>query len=184
MPPPPPQVVLTQPVSGLMRPAKDSPRRGLWRLAHKGVGYFLAPTGVLLCLLGACLLKEPAPVFVPLLLLALGYAGYVGRKAHLAYQERQAAAAGGGGRAAMPPEWTSAVDPTSNREYYVNKTTGAVQWEMPTLGGGGAADAPPPPPPPPTSSTKEQWVEANDPSSGRVYYYNVATGETAWTKPE
>lgn len=29
----------------------------------------------------------------------------------------------------------------------------------------------------------ENWTEATDPGSGRVYYYNTATNETSWEKP-
>jgi hypothetical protein len=31
---------------------------------------------------------------------------------------------------------------------------------------------------------EEDWIEATDPTSGNIYYYNSATGETSWTKPE
>ncbi|KAL7540536.1 hypothetical protein ACHAXR_010196 [Thalassiosira sp. AJA248-18] len=31
---------------------------------------------------------------------------------------------------------------------------------------------------------EESWIEATDPSSGNIYYYNRDTGETSWTKPE
>lgn len=29
----------------------------------------------------------------------------------------------------------------------------------------------------------DNWVEAKDPSTGKVYYYNTTSGDTAWTKP-
>jgi hypothetical protein len=29
-----------------------------------------------------------------------------------------------------------------------------------------------------------EWIEATDPASGNIYYYNQTTGETSWTKPD
>eukprot|EP00529_Nitzschia_sp_RCC80_P008074 CAMPEP_0113497528 /NCGR_PEP_ID=MMETSP0014_2-20120614/30680_1 /TAXON_ID=2857 /ORGANISM="Nitzschia sp." /LENGTH=1305 /DNA_ID=CAMNT_0000391477 /DNA_START=37 /DNA_END=3951 /DNA_ORIENTATION=- /assembly_acc=CAM_ASM_000159 len=34
------------------------------------------------------------------------------------------------------------------------------------------------------SDLPEGWVEATDPSSGQVYFYNGTTGETSWERPE
>ena len=31
---------------------------------------------------------------------------------------------------------------------------------------------------------EEDWIQATDPTSGNIYYYNSASGETSWTKPE
>ncbi len=30
----------------------------------------------------------------------------------------------------------------------------------------------------------EEWIEATDPASGNIYYYNPTTGDTSWTKPD
>lgn len=32
----------------------------------------------------------------------------------------------------LPVGWTSAIDPSTNRVYYVNSATGATSWEHPT----------------------------------------------------
>jgi len=34
------------------------------------------------------------------------------------------------------------------------------------------------------SHKEEEWIEATDPTSGNIYYYKPANGETSWTKPE
>ena len=32
--------------------------------------------------------------------------------------------------------------------------------------------------------TRRQWWELRDPSSGRLYYYHVATQRTSWHRPD
>jgi len=70
--------------------------------------------------------------------------------------------------------------------YYVNHATGASQWDppIPVVKG---KQLPPAPPPPPEVATGRKlppgWIEANDRSSGRVYYYNEATQQSQWLPP-
>ena len=55
----------------------------------------------------------------------------------------------------------------------------AYRWSSrPPPGGRGSA----PPAPPPSSGLPSGWTEAKD-GTGRVYYYNAATGGTSWEKP-
>mmetsp|Transcript_23048 Transcript_23048/g.54405 ORF Transcript_23048/g.54405 Transcript_23048/m.54405 type:complete len:337 (+) Transcript_23048:84-1094(+) len=96
----------------------------------------------------------------------------------------------------LPPGWVEATDPNSGKVYYCNPQTGETKWERPTVS--------------PTTNTilqtgrttthattgdpkiKHQqnsqplppgWVEARDPSSGKVYYCNPQTRETKWERP-
>ncbi|PSC68224.1 poly-glutamine tract-binding [Micractinium conductrix] len=78
-------------------------------------------------------------------------------------------AAGGGGSSGegpLPPGWYQASDPTYNRVYFYNPTTGDRSWTRP------AASILPP-----------GWTEGKDPSSGATYFYNSATGQTQWERP-
>lgn len=64
----------------------------------------------------------------------------------------------------LPPDWSSAIDPTSNKTYYFHRTSGERSWEKPSL-----------------------WKEVTtkDAATGqeKVYYYNSITRETRWDKP-
>lgn len=68
----------------------------------------------------------------------------------------------------LPPDWESAVDPTSKKTYYFHRTSGQRTWEKPT------------------ASNKWKQVETKDEATGKVkvYYYNETTRETRWDKPE
>ena len=68
------------------------------------------------------------------------------------------------------PEGWSAVTSSSGVTYYVNATTGAKQWALPSLPGGEAAMLP------------EGWSAAAS-SDGATYYVNATTGVTQWSLP-
>uniref|UniRef100_A0A7S0J3W4 WW domain-containing protein n=1 Tax=Calcidiscus leptoporus TaxID=127549 RepID=A0A7S0J3W4_9EUKA len=127
-------------------------------------------------------------VSIPLLLISLGAACtflLVRRRSRGRSNSHQQ-----GGKIALAagqvPGWTSLVDPASGITYYVNHATGASQWDppIPVVKG---KQLPPAPPPPPEVATGRKlppgWIEANDRSSGRVYYYNEATQQSQWLPP-
>ena len=91
----------------------------------------------------------------------------------------------------LPMGWEFAKDSISGKNYYFNRTTGELTWEVP-----------------PSSSTRSNnvnncigttamscnnndttmgrqccWNVTKDPSTGKEYYYNIETGETSWEKP-
>lgn len=89
--------------------------------------------------------------------------------------------------------WRKVTDPTSGKPYWHNIVTRSTQWEEPpeweddeapsdstsageevTTTSGPAAK----------SSGPDEWLEAKDPASGSLYYYNPARGETRWDAPE
>ena len=70
----------------------------------------------------------------------------------------------------LPLDWTSYVEPTCGKTYYVNNTNGHTQWEKPLF-------------------EEERlllstgWTSYVDPRYGNPYYVNEKTGETQWEKP-
>jgi len=119
-------------------------------------------------------------VALPLLFLAVGAGGCFLCRRNTSAAGGAAMAAGAGGAAGavlkrgstrttlLPEGWEMLRDPSSGAPYYLNKTTGATQWN---------------PPPPPEVSLPPPWTSVLDPASGRTYYYNGSNGETSWTRP-
>jgi len=64
----------------------------------------------------------------------------------------------------LPPNWTAAIDPVTQRTYYIDGTTGASQWQHP-------------------GALPSGWVSAVDPTSKHTYYKNAVTGAVQWEKP-
>jgi len=96
------------------------------------------------------------------------------------YGQPAAAPAGG---SALPPGWEQVTDPASGKPYYCNRGTGETSWTPPAAP---AAMAPPPAPMPMPAASPALpagWETAADPSSGKTYYFNRATGETKWEPP-
>ena len=89
--------------------------------------------------------------------------------------------------------WNAAVDPSTGKTYYYNKSTKEVSWTIPegysenakkdmredeqtrndneTKAKGGDSDI------------DKHWRETVDPSSGKKYYYNKKTKMVSWEKP-
>lgn len=110
----------------------------------------------------------------------------------------------GGGGPSLPPGWEQVTDPATGQPYYWNRNTNETSWSLPS--GPGAASSSPAPSsshaPEPSAGPAcgggaaaggapsaaggelpEGWEQANDPSSGKPYYYNRASGQTTWEPP-
>ena len=112
---------------------------------------------------------------------------------------------------ALPPGWVEATDPSSGKVYYCNPKTRETTWERPTVPTSTPPEQqhqtvnslPTARNPvshhnaPPNQLQIQQqqnhqsqqnvlppgWVEAKDPSTGKVYYCNPKTRETSWERP-
>ena len=89
----------------------------------------------------------------------------------------------------LPPSvWVERTSRTTGRPYFFNAVTGESYSERPTSGvyedGRFAAAAPPPPLSPPASTAStDAWIERQSRTTGRSYWYNAATGESAVARP-
>jgi hypothetical protein len=68
------------------------------------------------------------------------------------------------GLTTMPNSWEKALDPSTGKTYYFNRSTGQQQWD------------------PPAVELPEGWKSAIDSASGNFYYFR-ADGTTSWVKP-
>lgn len=68
------------------------------------------------------------------------------------------------GLTTIPNSWETALDPSTGKTYYFNRSTGQQQWD------------------PPAGQLPEGWKSATDSASGKVYYFHV-DGTTTWVKP-
>lgn len=92
------------------------------------------------------------------------------------------------GAPALPLGWECAPDPSTGKPYYFNRATGESAWTPPVAAAPALA---PMPMPIPVAAIADAgaaampagWESAPDPSTGKVYYFNRATGETQWTPP-
>jgi len=92
-------------------------------------------------------------------------------------------------------EWEEVDDPSGEKSYFFNRTTGETSWDRPTRMVSKTTTIVPPE----SSDEKdnqirddndkdsddllEGWVEVVDPSSGDSYWFNSETQETTWEKP-
>ena len=88
----------------------------------------------------------------------------------------------------MTTPWQQVTDPASGKPYWHNVVTGSTQWEAPADSGAAPSDSAPDSAPAGEEAAKssgpDEWLEARDPASGALYYYNPARGETRWDAPE
>jgi len=86
--------------------------------------------------------------------------------------------------AAAEDDWAEHVDAQTGNRFYFNTKTGESSWTKPASMSQSAepalvkADETPK-----AAANVEEWTEHVDAQSGRTFYYNVATGETSWSKP-
>jgi hypothetical protein len=101
------------------------------------------------------------------------------------------------GESALPPDWAEHVDPATQKSFYYNSKTQETRWDKPAplpkpvspvlpttglpraLGPGIGSPAIPGAPAPAASD----WAEHSDPATGKMFYYNLKTKESSWTKP-
>ena len=98
----------------------------------------------------------------------------------------------------MEDDWEEVLDESSGQVYYFNNTSGESSWEKPEGFGGVAepaaaeivparevvADAAQEKEEGQAVATVSDWEEVLDESSGQVYYYNNANGDSSWEVPE
>jgi len=84
--------------------------------------------------------------------------------------------------------WIEAIDVDSNNKYWYNSLTGESTWSDPndinndnnnvieTSSSVESASAS-------AVSAASYWIEAVDPTTNNIYYYNTLTGESSWDKP-
>lgn len=87
--------------------------------------------------------------------------------------------------AGLPAGWAEHVDPGSGKTFYYNAQTGVTAWEKPQAAAQPAAAVPQQ-----AAQSSQQaalpagWAEHTDPGSGRTFYANAQTGQTAWERPQ
>jgi CspA family cold shock protein len=84
----------------------------------------------------------------------------------------------------LPLGWEQVADPTTGKPYYCNRATGESSWTPPVAAAPTFATMPAMAPAAvATPMLPAGWEMANDPASGKPYYFNRATNETSWTIP-
>lgn len=88
---------------------------------------------------------------------------------------------------ALPAGWEVVVDPSSGKPYYCNRATGESSWTQPAAPAAAPVFMPVAPPPAPVAAPQPAlpagWEQAPDPASGKMYFFNRATGQSSWTFP-
>jgi len=83
----------------------------------------------------------------------------------------------------LPLGWEQVADPSTGNAYYCNRATGESSWTPPVAAAAPVAAMAPVPVAAAPGGLPAGWESANDPSSGKPYYFNRATGETKWEIP-
>merc|ERR1712151_542385 len=82
----------------------------------------------------------------------------------------------------LPPGWETATDPSSGKMYFFNRSTNETRWDPPPA----PALAPCPGQPPcmgGAPALPPGWESAQDPTTGKTYFFNRSTNETRWDFP-
>mmetsp|Transcript_26662 Transcript_26662/g.32320 ORF Transcript_26662/g.32320 Transcript_26662/m.32320 type:complete len:2975 (+) Transcript_26662:46-8970(+) len=83
--------------------------------------------------------------------------------------------------------WVQIIDPDSGKPYYHNKATNLTSWERPPAMANSETSKEEKSIPPPltnnTATLPPEWVEMEDPKSGKPYYLNTTTQRTTWELP-
>ncbi|ORC89250.1 uncharacterized protein TM35_000132540 [Trypanosoma theileri] len=87
--------------------------------------------------------------------------------------------------------WRAVLDPGTGRTYYVHKITKSTTWkvedtfeEKKNTSNGDNKTTEKQKPIKTSSSSSSVWGERQDPSTGKVYYYNKKTKQTTWKRSE
>jgi cold shock CspA family protein len=83
----------------------------------------------------------------------------------------------------LPPGWEQITDPGSGKPYFCNRSTGETSWTPPAMPAAAPAPAPVPAAAPAPGGLPHGWETAQDPSSGKTYFFNRTTNETRWDPP-
>ena len=80
--------------------------------------------------------------------------------------------------------WDEAVDPSSGKKYYFNRSTGETKWENPLLEKKEKSTEEVAKSSEGDEALPDGWAATKDASTDKTYYYHAASGKTQWTKPE
>ena len=82
----------------------------------------------------------------------------------------------------VAPGWEEAWDTTSNKHYYFNTLSQETSWTKPVVDSARASMARP------SGAGRAaragtDWQEAQDPDTGKTYYFDPDSGATTWDRP-
>lgn len=172
-----------------MEDRTNKPKAGTWRLLDAGAAAPMMPMGAEAFLGGAI------PDYSALAAASFGGIPGMADNRYSPYGTMPAGVAGmampgmmPGMAPALPLGWEQVADPATGKPYYCNRATGESSWTPPVAPVAALPPvvAPVPMPAPIAAAAPALpagWESAPDPSTGNLYYFKRATGETTWTVP-